>query len=132
MKLEMKTVMDEGTDERVKEITVTNILGLLGIKANIKGYWYLRDAIVMCANESELLEAVTKQLYPRIAKKYNSSPTRVERAIRHAIGSASNCDGGAAMKMFFGGPYHNGRNKPTNSEFIATAADRLRLNMLPW
>ena len=116
--------------ERTLEISVTNTIHAVGVPANIKGYQYLRDAIIMSINDTELINAVTKQLYPRVAEKHNTSPSRVERAIRHAIEVA--CVRGSEEELYslFGYTVNNAKGKPTNSEFIAMIADKLRLEMV--
>lgn len=112
------------------EVNVTNMMHSVGVPANIKGYRYLREAIMMSIEEKELINAVTKQLYPKVASKCGTSPSRVERAIRHAIEVA--CLRGNDEQMFklFGYTMNNSKCKPTNSEFIAMIADKLRLEML--
>lgn len=108
------------------ETEITSIIHEIGVPAHIKGYMYLREAITMVVNDMELLSAVTKELYPSIAKKYNTTASRVERAIRHAIEVA--CRGQVdAINKLFGYTVHNEKGKPTNSEFIAIIADKLRL-----
>ncbi len=109
------------------ESEITNILHEIGIPAHIKGYQYLREAILMVIREIEILGAITKVLYPRIAEKYNTTPSRVERAIRHAIEVAWSRNNVETIKRFFGYTINTERGKPTNSEFIALVADKLRL-----
>nr|WP_069649491.1 sporulation transcription factor Spo0A [Caloranaerobacter ferrireducens] len=109
------------------EAKITNIIHEIGVPAHIKGYLYLRDAIGMVVENVELLSAVTKQLYPSIAKKYNTTPSRVERAIRHAIEVAWSRGKIDTINNLFGYTVHNEKGKPTNSEFIAMVADKLRL-----
>lgn len=116
--------------DRAIEITVTNTIHSVGVPANIKGYQYLRDAIIMSIKDSELINAVTKQLYPKVAEKHNTSPSRVERAIRHAIEVACTRGNEEALYSLFGYTVSNNKGKPTNSEFIAMIADKLRLEML--
>ncbi len=116
--------------DRAIEITVTNTIHAVGVPANIKGYQYLRDAIIMSIKDSELINAVTKQLYPKVAEKHNTSPSRVERAIRHAIEVACVRGNEEALYDLFGYTVSNNKGKPTNSEFIAMIADKLRLEML--
>ena len=106
---------------------VTSIIHEIGIPAHIKGYQYLREAILMVVEEVELLGMVTKVLYPRIAEKYDTTSSRVERAIRHAIEVAWSRNNIDTIKKFFGYTINTERGKPTNSEFIALVADRLRL-----
>jgi two-component system response regulator (stage 0 sporulation protein A) len=109
------------------DVEVTNIIREMGVPAHIKGYQYLREAIVMIIVEIELLGAVTKILYPRIADKYSTTPNRVERAIRHAIEVAWNRGNTDAINRLFG--YTTKIRKPTNSQFMAVIADKLRLEM---
>ena len=109
------------------ETEITNIIHEIGVPAHIKGYMYLREAITMVVNDMELLSAVTKELYPSIAKKYNTTASRVERAIRHAIEVAWGRGQIDAINKLFGYTVHNDKGKPTNSEFIAIIADKLRL-----
>ena len=109
------------------ETEITNIIHEIGVPAHIKGYMYLREAITMVVNDMELLSAVTKELYPSIAKKYNTTASRVERAIRHAIEVAWGRGQIDAINKLFGYTIHNDKGKPTNSEFIAIIADKLRL-----
>ena len=114
-------------NEENLEALVTNIIHEVGVPAHIKGYMYLREAITMVVNDMELLSAVTKELYPSIAKKYNTTASRVERAIRHAIEVAWGRGQVEAINKLFGYTVHNEKGKPTNSEFIAIIADKLRL-----
>jgi len=106
---------------------ITEIIHEIGIPAHIKGYLYLRDAIAMVVEEIELLGSVTKILYPKIAQKYETTPSRVERAIRHAIEVAWSRNNIETIKKFFGYTINTEKGKPTNSEFIALVADRIRL-----
>ena len=109
------------------DVSVTNIIHEMGVPAHIKGYQYLRDAILMVVEEVNLLGAVTKELYPMIAMKYQTTPSRVERAIRHAIELAWDRGNVDMMTKFFGYTINLERGKPTNSEFIAMVADKLRI-----
>ena len=109
------------------ETEITSIIHEIGVPAHIKGYMYLWEAITMVVNDMELLSAVTKELYPSIAKKYNTTASRVERAIRHAIEVAWGRGQVDAINKLFGYTVHNEKGKPTNSEFIAIIADKLRL-----
>jgi len=109
------------------DIKVTNVMHRLGIPAHVKGYQYIRDAILMVIKDVSLLGAVTKELYPAIAKKYNTTPSRVERGIRHAIELAWERGHMETLKRIFGCSMNIERQKPTNSEFIALLADKLRL-----
>ncbi len=111
------------------EIQVTEILHQIGVPAHIKGYHYLRDSIIMAIETPDIINAVTKQLYPNVAKKYNTTASRVERAIRHAIEVAWDRGDVDILNSYFGYTIHNTRGKPTNSEFIAMISDRLRLHM---
>ncbi len=111
------------------EITVTSILHQIGVPAHIKGYHYLRDSIIMCVESPDIINAVTKKLYPSVAKKYETTSSRVERAIRHAIEVAWDRGDVDILNSYFGYTIHNGRGKPTNSEFIAMISDKLRLRM---
>ena len=118
------------TDTKVSlEIQVTEILHQIGVPAHIKGYHYLRDSIIMAIENPDIINAVTKQLYPSVAKKYDTTSSRVERAIRHAIEVAWDRGDVDVLNSYFGYTIHNTRGKPTNSEFIAMISDRLRLEM---
>lgn len=127
-------VMEENSSIRISrdepldlEQEITNIIHEIGVPAHIKGYMYLREAINMVVNNIELLSAVTKELYPSIAKKFNTTASRVERAIRHAIEVAWSRGQVDTINRIFGYTVSNGKGKPTNSEFIAMVADKLRL-----
>jgi two-component system response regulator (stage 0 sporulation protein A) len=109
------------------DVDVTNLMHQMGIPAHVRGYQYIRDAILMVIEEMSLLGAVTKELYPAIAERYNTTPSRVERAIRHAIELAWDRGNVDLMTKFFGYTIDVERGKPTNSEFIAMVADRLRV-----
>lgn len=109
------------------EKDVTNIIHDIGIPAHIKGYQYLRDAIIMAIEDTEIINCITKILYPDIAKKYNTTASRVERAIRHAIEVAWMRGNTDTLNDMFGYTINNGKGKPTNSEFIALISDKLRL-----
>ena len=109
------------------EVEVTSILHQMGVPAHIKGYQYLRDAIVFVIEDVNLLGAVTKELYPMIAEKYNTTASRVERAIRHGIELAWDRGNIELMNKYFGYTIDVERGKPTNSEFIAMIADKLRM-----
>lgn len=111
------------------ELKVTNILHEIGVPAHIKGYHYLRDSIIMSVEKPEIINAVTKQLYPSVAKKYNTTSSRVERAIRHAIEVAWDRGDVEVLNSYFGYTIHNDRGKPTNSEFIAMISDKMRLEI---
>lgn len=114
-------------EERDLESNVTNIIHEIGVPAHIKGYQYLREAIMMSVQDIEMLNSITKILYPSIAKKYQTTPSRVERAIRHAIEVAWSRGKMDTIDELFGYTINNGKGKPTNSEFIALIADRIRL-----
>lgn len=111
------------------EIQVTEILHQIGVPAHIKGYHYLRDSIIMAIETPDIINAVTKRLYPSVAKRYETTASRVERAIRHAIEVAWDRGDVDVLNSYFGYTIHNTRGKPTNSEFIAMISDRLRLHM---
>lgn len=115
--------------ENEVESMVTHIIHQVGVPAHIKGYQYLRDAIMMCIFDGEYINAVTKMLYPDIAKKRATTASRVERAIRHAIEVAWDRGDVDVLNSYFGFTIHSGRGKPTNSEFIAMMADQLRLQI---
>jgi len=111
------------------EVKVTEILHQIGVPAHIKGYHYLRDSIIMSIEKPEIINAVTKQLYPSVAKKYETTSSRVERAIRHAIEVAWDRGDVEVLNSYFGYTIQGSRGKPTNSEFIAMISDKLRLQM---
>lgn len=126
----IRTVVNNNSVEKTSndlEVDITNIIHEVGVPAHIKGYQYLRDAITMVVEDMDLLGAVTKELYPAIAKLNNTTPSRVERAIRHAIEVAWNRGKIETINNLFGYTVHNDKGKPTNSEFIAIIADKLRL-----
>lgn len=114
---------------RSLEVEVTNIMHEIGVPAHIKGYQYLRDAIMMVVKDLDVINSITKLLYPSIAKEYNTTPSRVERAIRHAIEVAWSRGQVEAIDALFGYTVNIGKGKPTNSEFIAMIADKLRLEL---
>ncbi len=111
------------------ETIVTEFIHELGVPAHIKGYQYIRSAIMMVVENMDLLNFITKQLYPDIAKAYNTTASRVERAIRHSIEVAWSRGKPETMNEIFGYTIHTGKGKPTNSEFIAMVADRIRLQI---
>ncbi len=111
------------------EIRVTDIIHQIGVPAHIKGYQYLRDAILMAIEDEAIINAVTKRLYPAVAKKHATTSSRVERAIRHAIEVAWDRGDVDVLNSYFGYTIHNGRGKPTNSEFIAMISDKFRLQL---
>ena len=109
------------------ETRVTDMIHEIGIPAHIKGYHYLRDAIMMAVEDMDVLNAVTKVLYPTVAKLYQTTASRVERAIRHAIEVAWSRGKLDTLDGLFGYTVSNGKGKPTNSEFIALISDTIRL-----
>lgn len=109
------------------ETDVTDMIHEIGVPAHIKGYQYLREAIMMSVQDMEMLNSITKLLYPSIAGKYQTTPSRVERAIRHAIEVAWSRGRMETLDALFGYTISTGKGKPTNSEFIALITDRLRL-----
>lgn len=115
------------SQEENLELVVTDMIHQLGVPAHIKGYHYLRTAILSSIHEPSLLESVTKQLYPTVAKQYSTTSSRVERAIRHAIEIAWDRGDLDTINSFFGYTVNNCKGKPTNSEFIALLTDKLRL-----
>ena len=116
-------------DEKNLEALVTNIIHEVGVPAHIKGYQYLREAIMMVINDIDVINQITKQLYPDIAKKFKTTPSRVERAIRHAIEVAWGRGQNDTVESIFGYTVSAAKGKPTNSEFIAMIADKLRLEL---
>ena len=111
------------------EALVTNIIHEVGVPAHIKGYQYLREAIMMVVNNIDVINQITKQLYPEIADKFHTTPSRVERAIRHAIEVAWGRGQVETVESIFGYTVSSSKGKPTNSEFIAMIADKLRLEL---
>ena len=109
------------------EQDVTDMIHEIGVPAHIKGYQYLREAIMMAVEDIDMLNSITKVLYPTIAKKYQTTPSRVERAIRHAIEVAWSRGRMETLDALFSYTINTGKGKPTNSEFIALIADRIRL-----
>ena len=109
------------------EAVVTDIIHEIGVPAHIKGYQYLREAIILTIQDMDMINAVTKVLYPEVAKRYNTTPSRVERAIRHAIEVAWDRGDIEVLQKYFGYTVSNIKGKPTNSEFIAMIADSLTL-----
>jgi len=112
------------------EISVTRMLHELGMPSHIKGYQYIRDGIVMIYNNPDIIGGITKELYPDVASKYNTTVSRVERAIRHAIEVSWNRGNWDLMEEIFGHSVDIDKAKPTNSEFIVTIADKLRLEFM--
>ena len=111
------------------QVTVSEIMHQIGVPAHIKGYQYLREAIILSIDDTEMMNSVTKVLYPTVAKKFSTTPSRVERAIRHAIEVAWDRGDVDVLSSYFGYTIQSSRGKPTNSEFIAMISDKLRLNM---
>ncbi len=110
------------------EQDVTNMIHEIGVPAHIKGYQYLREAIMMSVEDSSMISSITKILYPTIAKRFQTTPSRVERAIRHAIEVAWSRGRMETLDSLFGYTIDTGKGKPTNSEFIALIADKIRLS----
>ena len=115
------------TDKTSIETMVTSIIHEIGVPAHIKGYQYLREAIIIAVNDMDVINAITKVLYPQVAKTFGTTPSRVERAIRHAIEVAWDRGDLETLQKYFGYTVSNTKGKPTNSEFIAMIADRLVL-----
>ena len=123
MTLEQKQLLFDST----LESDVTKMIREIGIPAHIKGYQYIREGIMMSVKDPDILNYITKYLYPMIAKKYHTTTSSVERAIRHAIEVAWNRGKMDVMESIFGYSLNSGKGKPTNSEFIALLADKFRL-----
>lgn len=117
----------EAVSDRSLEADITEIIHDIGIPAHIKGYQYLRDSIMLSVKDNDVINSITKILYPTIAKKYQTTSSRVERAIRHAIEVAWNRGNTDTLNGLFGYTISNGKGKSTNSEFIALIADKIRL-----
>ena len=111
------------------EVMISEVLHQIGVPAHIKGYQYLRYSIILCTSDSSMLGSITKILYPTVAKKFHTTPSRVERAIRHAIEVAWDRGDVDVLMSYFGYTIQSDRGKPTNSEFIAMISDKLRLEM---
>jgi len=124
---QLRQDMDAALQQENLEAVVTDVIHEIGVPAHIKGYQYLREAIILTINDMEVINAVTKVLYPEVAKKFNTTPSRVERAIRHAIEVAWDRGDLETLQRFFGYTVSNIKGKPTNSEFIAMIADCLSL-----
>jgi len=116
-------------DKHNIEAMVTGIIHEIGVPAHIKGYQYLREAIIIAVNDMDVINAITKVLYPQVAKTFQTTPSRVERAIRHAIEVAWDRGDLDTLQRFFGYTVSNTKGKPTNSEFIALIADKLQLQL---
>ncbi len=127
--MELNDMGKDGLSPKELEIRVTNVIHNVGVPANIKGYKYLRDAILMTIKDNEMINAVTKQLYPEVAKRHKTTSSRVERAIRHAIEVACTRGNEECFYKLFGYTVSTLKGKPTNSEFIALIADKLRLEL---
>ena len=117
------------TREANIEAMVTSMIHEIGVPAHIKGYQYLREAIIIAVNNMDVINAITKVLYPQVAKTFATTPSRVERAIRHAIEVAWDRGDLETLQRFFGYTVSNTKGKPTNSEFIALIADKLQLQL---
>ena len=124
-----RTAAQRRTAEPDIETMVTNVIHEIGVPAHIKGYQYLREAIIIAVGDMEVINAITKVLYPKVAKTFATTPSRVERAIRHAIEVAWDRGDLDTLQRFFGYTVSNTKGKPTNSEFIALIADRLQLQL---
>lgn len=111
------------------EVTISEIMHQIGVPAHIKGYQYLRKSIILAIEDDDMMNSVTKLLYPTVAKEFRTTPSRVERAIRHAIEVAWDRGDVDVLSSYFGYTIQNSRGKPTNSEFIAMIADKLKLKM---
>ena len=128
IKTQYITVENEKDEENL-EALVTNLIHEVGVPAHIKGYQYLREAIMMVVKDIDVINQITKSLYPQIAQKFSTTPSRVERAIRHAIEVAWGRGQQEAVESIFGYTISASKGKPTNSEFIAMIADKLRLEL---
>lgn len=118
-----------GSADTDLEIVISDIMHELGVPAHIKGYQYLREAIILTVNSPDMMSSVTKVLYPTVAKTFSTTASRVERAIRHAIEVAWDRGDIDVLSSYFGYTIQNSRGKPTNSEFIAMISDKLRLKL---
>ena len=125
----LKAFQARGKDASSIESMVTGIIHEIGVPAHIKGYQYLREAIIIAVGDMEVINAITKVLYPQVAKTFQTTPSRVERAIRHAIEVAWDRGDLDTLQRFFGYTVSNTKGKPTNSEFIALIADKLQLQL---
>ena len=122
-------ISNRRSDKTNIETLVTGIIHEIGVPAHIKGYQYLREAIIIAVNDMDVINAITKVLYPQVAKTFQTTPSRVERAIRHAIEVAWDRGDLDTLQRFFGYTVSNTKGKPTNSEFIALIADKLSLQL---
>ncbi len=125
----LRTPAPRRNDKLSIESLVTSIIHEIGVPAHIKGYQYLREAIIIAVNDMDVINAITKVLYPQVAKTFQTTPSRVERAIRHAIEVAWDRGDLDTLQRFFGYTVSNTKGKPTNSEFIALIADKLQLQL---
>ena len=125
----LRTPAARHTGQQSIETLVTNIIHEIGVPAHIKGYQYLREAIIIAVEDMDVINAITKILYPQVAKTFQTTPSRVERAIRHAIEVAWDRGDLDTLQRFFGYTVSNTKGKPTNSEFIALIADKLQLQL---
>ena len=124
-----RKVLSRRPDKTSIETMVTGIIHEIGVPAHIKGYQYLREAIIIAVGDMDVINAITKVLYPQVAKTFQTTPSRVERAIRHAIEVAWDRGDLDTLQRFFGYTVSNTKGKPTNSEFIALIADKLQLQL---
>ena len=131
---DLRTIIKQIKQAKIKQqiperpfVSVPEKIHEIGVPAHIKGYQYLRDSIMMAVCDMDILNSITKQLYPSIAQKFDTTPSRVERAIRHAIEVAWGRGNMDTIDALFGYTIHAGKGKPTNSEFIALIADKIRL-----
>ena len=124
-----RTALTRRGGKQTIESMVTGIIHEIGVPAHIKGYQYLREAIIIAVNDMDVINAITKVLYPQVAKTFQTTPSRVERAIRHAIEVAWDRGDLDTLQRFFGYTVSNTKGKPTNSEFIALIADKLQLQL---
>ena len=128
----LQSVEEAGRPKRPEvnlDAMVTSVIHEIGVPAHIKGYQYLREAIKLAVDDMDVINAITKVLYPQVAKTFQTTPSRVERAIRHAIEVAWDRGDLEVLQSFFGYTVSNSKGKPTNSEFIALIADRLQLQL---
>jgi len=125
----LRRLISRRPDKASIESMVTGIIHEIGVPAHIKGYQYLREAIIIAVNDMDVINAITKVLYPQVAKTFQTTPSRVERAIRHAIEVAWDRGDLDTLQRFFGYTVSNTKGKPTNSEFIALIADKLQLQL---
>ena len=125
--VDCRSVAAQSRQDMDLEAVVTDIIHEIGVPAHIKGYQYLREAIILTINDMDMINAVTKVLYPEVAKRFSTTPSRVERAIRHAIEVAWDRGDVEVLQKFFGYTVRGIKGKPTNSEFIAMIADNLSL-----